>query len=533
MAGFMASVKADAKDNKRIFFLSFFTSCLFCLCLPVNDIYVNKKFMPYQPTPALFAGIVLGALLFYLLYRWLTPLRLRAAAVKREPVPWRRFALYAMAPVLACVLSCIALFPGIFSVDSLSQLRQAMGETGYNAWHPLGHTLLFFSLPFQLTGQIVSVTVAHLLFYCFTWAYLFSSMEGMGLPRRWLLPLGALIVFIPTNLFMSMAMWKDIPFSGAGAMLTVNFVKLYRDKSLVWRLPFLLGTGSLMGLLMILRHNGPIIVPVIAVLLLIVHRRTFWRALIPVGVAAAFFLCVQWVGFGLLHAKPNPEGMPYRWFTQIAGGILANNGEASEEDLQKLDTIMPRYAWSQYYNAYLNDPLINIPGVKVQLTMGEHKRELVSATLSLALKNPRKAINAELYITELTWRILPKGPINVIGYKNRLDDYGLQINQDTALFRLWHDAMEFFRTSWLRVPFVSQGLYFFLTVVLFCLAILRRRTWDAALCFAPVLLNVMSLWVSIPSQDYRYVYMTVLAFPLLLAVSFAPENMNRAARSEL
>ena len=430
--------------------------------------------------------------------------------------------LYLIAPVVASVLSCIALYPGIFSIDSLTQLEQAMGKVPYNAWHPVGHTLLFFTIPYQLTGQILSVTVAHLLLYCFTWAYLFYTLERLGFKRRWLLVIQTLIVFIPTHLFLSMSMWKDIPFTCAGVILTANLIRLKCDPSRLQKAGFLLGTGAALGLLTVMRHNGPIIAPMIALLFLLSYRKDWRKALVPIGTAAVLFASVQFVGFTLLHAKPNPSAVSYRWFTQIAAGILKDGGRASQDDLDKLAAIMPLEEWTGRYNPYLNDPLfmVDIPGYKVTDTVEAHKGELVSATLSLSLKNPLKAVNAELRVTELTWRVLPLGPVNVTSYINRLDAYGLQIKQDTPLFSVWHDAMETMRTDYvLSVFFTRHGLWFCLTVFLLCLAFLRRSR-RALVCFAPVLLNVMSLWVSIPSQDYRYVYLTVFAFPLLAGMMF-------------
>lgn len=515
-------IKDDMKDNKRIFFISFFTSCLFCFCLPVNQIYKNHDYMPYQPTPALFTGIVLFTVIAYAAYKFFVSRRVRGEA-PRTTHPIKRLAIYAAAPAIACVISIIALYPGIFTVDSLSQLRQAAGEINYNDWHPLGHTFLFYTIPYGLTGQLLSVTVAHVLFYIFTWAYLFSSLESFGLRRGVMLAVQACLVIIPTNLFLSVTMWKDIPFTCAGAMLTINLIKLYRDKQLFHKIPFLIGTGLLLGLFTVVRHNGSVVGPVVAVLFLIFYRKNILKAVIPAGIALAMLLSVRVAG-AAVDAVPNPDGMPFRWFTQIAGGILYDGGDVTEEEMQKLDLVIPRDDWVKYFNRYLNDPLINSSAVKVQYTLGDYKRELVEATLSMSLRNPLKALNAELYITEITWRILPKGPVNVVSYSNRLDDYGLQIKKDTFLFKIYHTGMEFVRTSPLTVIFTHQGIFFFLTVCMFFIAVLRRQGWRALLVFTPVLFNVMSLWISIPSQDYRYVYLTVLAFPALVAFTFAPPS---------
>ncbi len=72
-----------------------------------------------------------------------------AAATKRECVIW--FAVTALLALFAIAVYYIVFFPGTFSPDSLSQLKQA--RTGvYSDWHPFIHTLLFFTLPMKLLG---------------------------------------------------------------------------------------------------------------------------------------------------------------------------------------------------------------------------------------------------------------------------------------------------------------------------------------------------------------------------------------------
>lgn len=520
----LAHIRADARNNRRILVLSALTSLVFCLCLPINDIYGQGKYMPYKPTAALFLGFALGCALFYGAYTFFKDRSFTARADAVRPA-WKRLLCYGIAPVIACAVAAWGLYPGIYSVDSLSQLKQAMGLVRYNDWHPVGHTLFFFAIPYKLTGSIFAVTIAQLGLYTFTWTYLFSNLEAMGLRRRWLLPVNILLAFIPTNLFLSVSMWKDIPFTCVSVIATVLLIRLWRSGGeTLGRKTFQWGLGVCLGFMAILRHNGPILVPIILACLFIVYRKRWKQMLIPAGAVLLLFLGVRLVAFGILDAKPNHPSIPYRWFTQIAAGILVQGGEVTPEEKAALEKMMPIDKWKEYYDPYLNDTLMNVPGKNRFELLAEHRGEIVPAAITMALRNPVKALRAELQITELTWRVIPLGPVNVTGYKNRLDEFDMQIDQESALFLALKNALETVRSyKGLQILFARQALYFFLTLCLLGLAFVRRRkaVW---LCFLPVLLNVMSMWVSMPAQDYRYVWLTVFAFPLLLLWSFAPKR---------
>ncbi|MDR1156997.1 MAG: DUF6020 family protein [Oscillospiraceae bacterium] len=531
-----AAVKTDARARKRVFVLAALLAAAFCICLPVNDVYGRGLLPPYRPTAALILGFLLGCPAFYVL---LTALRGRAARfpdAQAGPAglrpAWRRWLCYGAAPVLACVLSARALYPGIFTTDSLSQLRQVMGLEPLYDWHPVGHTLLFYGIPYSLTGALFSVTLTQLALYAFTWAFLFSELEGMGLRRRYLLPVNIAVAFIPTNLFLSIALWKDIPFACASVLATALLIRVHRSGGqALHRRPVAVGLGVTLGLMAVLRHNGPFVVPFLLLALLLVHRRHLRYAVLSAGVALALLAGVRVVGFGVLHAKPNNPAVSFRWFTQIAGGILTQDGQITDGEKAVMEKILPLADWRARYNPYSNDPLMSTPGVRVWDNLEAHRGEMAHAAAAMALRNPVKALRAEMDITEVTWRILPLGPVNVTSYQNRLDDFDLQI-RETPRFLMLKNAMEtVYQDPLWQVLFCRLGLYFFLTLCLLTLS-LARRDGGGWLCFLPVLLNVASLWISMPSQDYRYAYSLVFAFPLLALWSFAPVIPHRKGKKK-
>ncbi|MDR0671460.1 MAG: DUF6020 family protein, partial [Oscillospiraceae bacterium] len=397
-------------------------------------------------------------------------------------------------------------------------------------WHPVGHTLLFYGIPYSLTGAIFSVTLTQFALYVFTWAFLFSELEDMGLRRRHLLPVNIVAAFIPTNLFLSIALWKDIPFACVSVLATALLIRVCRSGEQAWRRrPVAVGLGVTLGLMAVLRHNGPFVVALLLPALLLVHRRHLRYALLSAGVALVLFAGVRVVGFGVLRAEPNNPAVSFRWFTQIAGGILTQDGRITDGEKAVMEKILPLADWRARYDPYSNDPLMSTPGVRVWENLKNNRGEMARAAAAMALRNPVKALRAEMAITEVTWRILPLGPVNVTSYQNRLGDFGLQI-QETTRFLMLKNAMEtIYRDPLWQVLFCRLGLYFFLTLCLLALS-LARRDRGGWLCFLPVLLNVASLWISMPSQDYRYAYSLVFAFPLLAFGSFAPPASRRKSK---
>ncbi len=520
----MTTIRAAVRQTARALFAwntprflaALFTALWLAVCLPANDLFYGKNVhMPYKPTFGLLAVFLLGLTVFYPLYGFL-----KDWSMKQHPLPdskpWKRMIRYAIVPAIAAYVAYKSMYPGIFTVDSLSQLRQAMGEVRYNAWHPLGHTFTMVTLPWLLTGQIAAITITQLLLVVFTYAYMYYILETLGVNRRLLAVLNALIVFIPTNLLLSVSVWKDIPFTCLGVILTARLILLHRSGGkLLEKRSFVILTSVVMAALLIMRLNGLVLAVLLTGGLFVCYRKN-WRKLLPMPlIAISVYVMVQVIGFGILEARPNNPGIPYRWFTQISAGIVAGDGDISEDEKAELETIVPLEAWKKYYNPYINDPLMNVPEYRVLDNIAAHKGALIRTTLSLALKNPKLALKTEARITTITWQILPQGPATITSAKNKLDDYGLQIESSPSYEMIWsaHDVTK--NNKLLAVFCVREGVYLLIALFLLLLTLLRKRT-KAWLCFMPVLLNVASMWISIPAQDYRYVYLTVMACPLLL-----------------
>ncbi len=71
-------------------------------------------------------------------------------------------------------------FPGGVNADIHDQLAQALGETAYNDWHPVLHTLLFMTIPLQFINRYSFIIFLQLLYLCLAFTYLLFVLYQNG-----------------------------------------------------------------------------------------------------------------------------------------------------------------------------------------------------------------------------------------------------------------------------------------------------------------------------------------------------------------
>ena len=139
------------------------------------------------------------------------------------------FCLFFSISFLLFFLVFLAQYPGAFSPDSMDQYRQVM--TGvYNDWHPVWHTLLYFTLPLKLTDYSISATVFfQILKFSLLLGFMGITMyEYVGLKKTFL-AIGFILIN-PLTLRIVMYPWKDVAFAMAGGLSMAFAVHVYFTK---------------------------------------------------------------------------------------------------------------------------------------------------------------------------------------------------------------------------------------------------------------------------------------------------------------
>ena len=69
---------------------------------------------------------------------------------------------------LSRLIWILAYCPGSFSYDSIWQYGQAVSGS-YNDWHPVWHTILFFTVPLKIFGKPAAIVISQNIYLALIW----------------------------------------------------------------------------------------------------------------------------------------------------------------------------------------------------------------------------------------------------------------------------------------------------------------------------------------------------------------------------
>ena len=241
--------------------------------------------------------------------------------------------------------------PGSFSPDSIIQYKQAV--TGnYGDWHPVWHTLLFFTLPLKLTNWTASIVLFQIIYFSFVMGY-FALTVYLYSGFYYACIATISILFSPFTLEIVMFPWKDTAFAMAAGLCMLYSVHIYFTKgewcSGIWKImlfAFMLTNATLF------RHNGILFTFFLIVALCFFMPKRKWFLLV---VTTLLFLAL--IRFPLYSAldvrKPGNRvmeisGLPLSVITYVAKVAPEKLDEKTFEFVKDMMTTQPD--WKDFYS---------------------------------------------------------------------------------------------------------------------------------------------------------------------------------------
>lgn len=137
----------------------------------------------------------------------------------------RFFFLFFIISLAVTLLWFVGRYPGSFSYDSINQINQALSGN-YSDWHPVLHTLLFFTFPLKLTNSAVAIILFQIILFSLLVGYIGLTTLKYG-GRRFCAISLAYILASPYVLNMLMYPWKDVAFAISSAAAMIFLVRCY------------------------------------------------------------------------------------------------------------------------------------------------------------------------------------------------------------------------------------------------------------------------------------------------------------------
>lgn len=483
----------------------------------------------------IFSMFGIGAV--FLAFSWLLINLLITAWIEEPSV--KRFFITVSLEILFCLGFYVAAsYPAAICVDGRTQLLQAMGHQAITDAHPAIYTLLIKGT-MALFHSAVGIVLLQVVFFTLVVAGIITYLYSAGMRRRVLLIFGAVFSLTITHGIYVTTIWKDVPYSIFILWLTYLIYRIGREKEYLlkpWNLAAL--TAALAGV-RLFRHNGIVVFLLIIVLLFfwgITRKKLVYfiaaiAAVITVGIVrgpvytAAGVESVEQVGKDSSSAVPLIHGLVY---------VLIE--DKLDADIRQVFTdIMPTEEWMSCYTPYsANELYLSEAAQRYQVKeklSGYSTSQWLKYYLKTFFKEPFLIVKDRLLGCELAWNVVQDS-----GYNWRIANNSFEIGvvdnelaiyrRDNLLTNIFKPVIQATMNGRLTDTFFWRAGIWHILFLLLALYQTIQKKWRGLAVFIPCAGNLISLYLSMAWQDFRYVYFMNLCVPLI-ALLVLSENFRK------
>lgn len=470
----------------------------------------------------------------------------------------------------------LAYYPGLLSDDSVNQWSQLYGTLPLSEWHPLIHTFLIKL--FSFNGRYPALFLAiQLIFGAAVVATILARGYKLGVPTPIVYIIALFYALYPVNGYYMVTMWKDTPYAILILILFWLILEIVRSdeevlKSHWFRIIFcftLFGVGTV-------RKNGLLVIfaLILCLFAVLMHKKTvLGLGAVVLGLIFAF----NTYSTHALNAVKSPPSEAFSIPLQQIAATYHYQGNMPRTQAKYFETIMPREDWVAHYNPYLVDT-IKFSNQFNKKVINRNPKHFIENWAIVLKRNPVIFIKAYIKQSAAIWEIdapitdafnLHVFRIPYYGERDHADQTYQQFKQDPKLFHknvvwqyhiythdmkaahqetrvlslhqyiqkrinqsralqdnsLWQSANDFLDRLFDRFNSLPQqgftrgGLLTFVLLLFMYLYTQTIGLKKASLLMCVPVVNILSLAISIPAPQFRYVYsLSFSILPILLGL---------------
>ncbi|MDD4047158.1 MAG: hypothetical protein PHE34_08450 [Tissierellia bacterium] len=430
--------------------------------------------------------------------------------------------------VIQAAILCVcfyALNPGNMSYDTYNQVSQLKGIIPFNTWHPIGHTL-FIGLLLEIWNNYAVITIFQIVFYSGVTSAFYKFLLDKNI--RWqIIYLSAIIITaLPSVGINVVTQWKDIPFTVGLVWGTLILSKICFDDNYFGKTINAVEFAVCMLIISLFRFNGILVFIVMLLYTFVfvlksttsIQKRNYF---ITTAFIFAVFITVNTLVPKQLNAVPNPPGMKLRAIYQGYSAIYVYGGE---DDLNKrsrklIETVCTPDQMREYYNPYLADTTsTNTPKFLNNLSKIRTK-DAIKMYIEAFAAHPGVILGDKFNLTVTMWsvaydRYSYNNAYTTAIQQEMIDEFGVQRKENKFTDIITEYARYTMYENYLLNTLVWRtGFYLSLEIILFLYLLLKKDRRISL--FIPVVCNAVIVFLTMPAQDYRYLWFIFLLFPFL------------------
>lgn len=454
----------------------------------------------------------------------------------------RSFIIIALIIFIAYLPHFLYNFPGMYTVDSVSEMSYGLSNAKYfQNHHPVFHIFIIYgciNLGKLLGGAYIGIaiySILQMLFVSFTFSYVIKYMakKNVNIVYRIL----TLIFFIIYPAFgpYSITMWKDVPFGMMLLLFTIQVVEMITNKEYFKKKRNIVSFIIISIFTILFRNNGLYVVLITLAILLMFLKGN--RKKIALMLLIVILFNILWKGpiFKLLNVTDGPvKEMMSVPVQQIARTVKYRRTELTEEEKTKIQKYinMDLEEMGEKYYPLISD---NIKEHFNNEEFNNNKLDFISLWVNLFFKYPVEYIEAFLDNSYGYWYpqanngILPtwykyEESEDVIGYERKpalnlefLDGYYADINgRKMPIISMW----------------ISIGFVFWIMILCIGYMVCKKK-YRLILTYVPILALWLTTIASPVYCEYRYIFGMFTCIPILTILMLSLANKKEEKIEEI
>lgn len=436
--------------------------------------------------------------------------------------------LFAIQVIILGIYFC-GLNPGNMSYDTYNQVSQLKGNIPFNTWHPIGHTL-FIGLLLKIWSNYAVISIFQILFFALVTSMFYTTLIKKDVKWQLVYFTALIMSAIPSTGVNVVTQWKDIPFTvgllwGTFILFKMCLVKDY-FKNIAHIFEFVICLLSIT----LFRFNGIlafILMLIIALIYVVTgHNKIQIRNYcISTAIILAMILLINNIIPNKLNANPNPPGMKLR---PIYQGLAALYVKGEEEDVviesrKLIESVSTPKQMIDFYNPYFADTISNNTPQFLNNLSKISTKDALKMYIEAAIMHPEVIIGDKFNLATTMWSVT-KDPLSynnaytTIIQKEMIEEFEVHRINNKITTAVEEFAKDTYHENYLLNTLVWRpGFYLSLELILLLYLIIHKDKRN--ILFIPLLCNAFIVFLTMPAQDYRYLWFISLIFPFIVLAS--------------
>lgn len=416
-----------------------------------------------------------------------------------------------------------AQYPGIFTPDSIGQVRQIL--TGvYTNHHPFYHTMIikiFIDIGLNVFNDINVGVALYSIFSIFVLAtciiYIVKTIYTITKNLNLTLIVYICYLVYPVNIKYSFYMGKDVFFGVAISVFVVTIYKILNNIG-NYKVNLLITFLSSLGVCL-LRSNGLFVYVFSFIVFFILFFKKYKFINLIMVITILLSIILKYPVLSSLNVKQPDTIESLSIPAQQIARVIKDEKELTSNQKELLNKVIDIDKIPDYYVSFFSDPIKDLVREKGnQDYLKEHSKEYLNLYIQLGLKYPQKYIEAWVDQTRGYWN----SGYAFWRWADGVTNNDLGVYQ-TVNSKFFDSVLTLYLMEWQGSPiftfFLSIGFMVWLLIMFVYKSALYKRK-DLFFIMVPPLLVIATLLIATPLYaEFRYAYAVSLTLPFIIAMS--------------